>query len=398
MNGDQGHDTSQQPAKDGGLDRIAKHGRVDYRMVMDGQKITPETERQIIDDLCAYRNDNTRNGEPLAWGRIAEMIGVSQGTLVDVAKGKYRGDKDRVLRLIDQHLADDRARAGRFDFRTTARISLTEAIFGTISSGIRMNTMPVIIGESGDGKSVHARAFQADRSGVIVIRVDERNGDAAGVLALLTSAIDALRNFYAVSSRRKLVELKGWLRKHMSTVIVVDECQKLTRDGLEMLRDIHDMSDPAQRRNVPIVFFGDHDFKKLIFKGRAGQRSPISPQTARRMRPILDVEADCVDDNGEGPYTVEDIVKIVRNNRVRLLTAKAVRWLKALANTRGWGRLGMAMGVLQLAVDINVAPGEELAKPLDVDDLRDALEQTFGRNVAVEIDDAAGGELLAKTA
>jgi len=387
----------QPPTEGQGLEKLVQQGRVEFRMVTDDQVLTDEIRRQIIEDVGAYRDDNGASNQPLAWGRLAELIGVAQGTLVDVVRGKYKGDTDAVLRKIDQFLADDRARADRFDFRTHARIGITEAIFGTIRSGIRLNTMPVIIGESGDGKSVHARAFASDRGGVILIRADEAHHNAHGVTRLLCNAIDGLRPMYNKTHARRLMEIKNWLRKHGTAVIVVDEAQKLSRDGLEMLRDVHDISDPAGRRNVPIVFFGDHEFKKLIFRGRAGERSPVSPQTARRMRPVLDLEVDCrIDDRGS-IYSVEDIVKIVRNGRVKLLTQGAARWLRDLANTTGWGRLGMAMGVLQLAIDMLIPPGGELRNPIDVDDLRLGLEQTFGKTICVEIDEAPGGELLART-
>ncbi len=384
------------PPKDGGVERIAQQGRVDYRMVTEGQQFTDDIRCQIIDDLKAYREDNPHGGQPQPWSRLAELVGVTQRTLVDVVRGKYKGDADKVLRKIDQLLADDRARAGRYDFRTTARIGISEAIFGTIRSGIRLNTMPVIIGSPGVGKSVHARALAADRGGVIIIRPDEGNRDDRGVTRLLVNAIDSLRQFYTHTHARRVIEIEHWLRKHMGTVLVVDEAQKLTRDGLEMLRDIHDISDPTGRRNIPIVFFGDHGFKKLLFRSRSGEKSPISPQTARRMRPVLDIDADCRVGDAGGMYTVEDIVKIVRNNRVKLLTPRAARWLRDLANVQGYGRLGFAMGVLQLAIDFAVPPGGELLEPIDVDVLQEALEMTFGKSVAIEIDEQAGGGLLAK--
>lgn len=382
--------------KDSGLDKLARHGRIDYRAVTDDQTLTDDIRRQIVEEVCAYRDDNGHSNQPLPWDRLADLIGIGQSTLVDVVRSRYKGDVDKILRRVDQFLADDRARAGRFDFRSHARIGITEAIFGAIRSGIRLNTMPVIIGEAGDGKSVHARAFASERGGVILIRPDEAHHNDRGVTKLLVNAIDGLRRFYKQPHARRVMEVKGWLRKHGTAVIVVDEAQKLDRDGLEMLRDIHDISDPAGRRNMPIVFFGDHRFKKLIFATRAGARSPISPQTARRMRPVLDIEADCRLDECGGAFTVEDVVRIVRNNRVKLLTTRAARWLRDLANVCGWGRLGMAMGVLQLAIDINVPPGGELAEPIDVEHLRDALEQTFGKEIAVVIDEAAEGALLAE--
>jgi hypothetical protein len=399
MNSDESRHDEQSPdagKEAGGWQTLGQHDRLEYRLAMEGEPINPEARQQIIEDLKAYRDDNgARAGEPMSWHRLAELVGVSQGTLTDVKKGVYKGDESAILRKIDLFLADDRARAGRFDFRTHARIGVTEAIFGTIKSGIRLNSCPVIIGSQGTGKSVNARAFAADRGGVVTIRPDEAHRDARGVTKLLCNAIDGLRPNYQRSHSERLMAIKEWLRKHGSTVIIVDECQKLSRDGMEMLRDIHDISDPAGRRCVPVVFFGDHSFKKLIFRSRNGEKSPISPQTARRMRPVLDIDADCQVEGG-GIYTVEDIVKIVRNNRVKLLSPRAARWLRDLANVQGYGAIGFAMGVLQLAVDLLVSPGGELQGSIDVDDLQRALEMTFGRNVAVEINEAADGQLLAK--
>lgn len=381
------------PAKDGGLEKISQHGRVDYRMVTDDQKLTPELERQIIEDLKAYRADNPRNGQPLAWGRLANLIGVSQGTLVDVVKDKYKGDTKAVILKIDRFLSEDRERAGRFDFRTHAHIGITEAVFGTIKSGIRRNTMPVIIGSPGTGKSTTGRAFALDRGSVVVITADPANRNDRAVTRLLCNALDGLRQFYNAPHHKRLTEIMSWLRKHGATVIIVDEAQQLDRDGLEMLRAIHDKSDPANRRRIPIIFFGDHDFYKLLQKGRAGQRSTICAQLARRMTPVLDIDRDCQMDDEGGLYSVEDIIKIIRNNRVRLLSSRGLRWLRALANVHGFGKLGFALDVLGLAIDVVVPPGGTLSKPIDVDALQEALEMTVGRSVAIEVDEAASGEL-----
>lgn len=387
-------ESSGPPQEGGGLEKLARQGRVEYRMVTDDQPLSDDVRRQIVEEISAYRHEHPRAGQPLAWGRLAERIGIAQGTLVDVVRGRYKGDTDRVLRKIDQFLADERSRRGRCDFHTPARIGVTEAIFGTIRSGIRNNTMPVIIGSPGVGKTVHARAFAAERSGVLLIRADEAHRDARGVTRLICNAADGLRQHYRAPHARRVLAIKQWLAKHLTTVIVVDEAQKLVREGLEMLRDLHDLSDPAGRRNIPVVFFGDHRFKRLLFTGRTGDRSPISPQIARRMRPVLDIDADCRLDEDGAIYTADDIVRIVRNNRVKLLTPAAVRWLRDLANVQGYGRLGFAIGVLQLAVDLASAPDGAFSGQITVDLLQQALEMTFGRSVAIEIDEQTGGELL----
>ena len=391
---------SSTPPTDGhGFDTLGQQGRVDFRMVKDDHKITPDAAVRIVDDLKAYRADHANASKPLSWQRLAEMIGIPASTLHEVVKGKYKGERENVLRRIDQFLADDRERAGRFDFRTHAQIGLTRKVFGVIRAGIRHNWMPVIIGSPGVGKTAHARAFAADRAGVVMIRADEAHRDDRGVTTLLCNAIDGLRPQINKPHRKRLFEIKGWLRKHGSTVIVIDEAQKLSKAGLEMLRDIHDISDAANRSNVPIIFFGDHRFKQLIERTRVGSTTVIEPQLARRLRPVLDIDKECTIDDDGGLFTADDIVKIVRNDRVRILTSSGVRWIRDLANVDGYGRLGFAIGVLQLAIDISLDPGSrELTRPIDVDTLQEALKMTFGESIAIEIDEAASGELLTKTA
>jgi len=393
--------STSQPPKDGrGFEALHQQGRVDYRMVKEDQEITPEIRRQIIDDLKAYRDDNPISGNrPLSWQRLAEMVGVPPSTLHDIRYDKYKGNRDAILRKIDQFLADEREKRGRFEFRSHAQINMTGKIFGTIRTGIRRNWMPVIIGSPGTGKTSHARAFAADRGGVIIIRPDEAHRDDRGVTLLLCNAIDGLRPAINAPHRKRLMEIKGWLRKHGSTVLVVDEAQKLNKSGLEMLRDIHDISDVSGRRSIPIILFGDHRFKKLIERTRAGDPTIIEEQLARRLKPVLDIDTECRLDEDGGLYTIEDIVKIVQNERVRILTPRATRWLRDLANVVGYGRLGFALDVLKLAIDISLPPGgaPKLAKPIDVGALQEALEMTFGKSVAITIDEQAAGELLTKT-
>jgi hypothetical protein len=278
-------------------------------------------------------------------------------------------------------------RRGRFDDRSFATIGITRQILGVINNGVKNNSMPVIIGAPGSGKSIHARAFAADREGVVLIRADQANGDGRGVTELLCQAITPLRPMLDRSHRRRLASIRAYLAKHRNTIIVVDESQKLTRDGLETLRDLHDSSDPDGRRNVPIILFGDESFYKLILKSRAGQRSPIAPQLTRRMYPIFDITKDGADDGGR-VYSVADVVAMLRNDRLRVVSEAGVAWITKLANTPGYGYLGFGMAVLRMAFDI--ARGETV----EPEDLREALRMAIGPTVAEEIDEACGGELL----
>ena len=177
-----------------GFERLGQDARVEYRMVREDQPITPELQRALIGELQDWRRDNTTDGKPTPWKKIAELVGIPHSTLTEVVSGKYKGNVENQLRKIDPFLAEDRERAGRFDVRQHAEIGLTRKIFGVIRAGMRNNSMPVIIGEPGSGKSVHARAFANDRGGVVLIRPDETFCNARGVSHLLCQAIEGLRN------------------------------------------------------------------------------------------------------------------------------------------------------------------------------------------------------------
>lgn len=378
-----------------GFDLLGQHDRLEYRMLTDGQPWTEDLDAQLRGELEDWRRDHHRpDGKPAPLSRLAEQLGVSHSVLSEWLAAKYRGDRAHVAQLVDQFLAEDRQRAGRHDFRQHARINLSHKIFGVIQAGITNNTMPVIIGPPGCGKTAHARAFASERSGVLVLRIEDQPADKRQVSRLLCDLIQELRPAKSRPHSQRLDILKSWLRKRRNTVLIVDEAQKLSASGLELLRDLHDGSDPDGHHNLPIVFFGDETFYKLLVRAKSGDASPIAPQMIRRMVPVFDVVKDGgVEGDGSDLYTVADIVAIVRNDRVKLLTRRAAQWLTDLANVPGYGLLGFAMKVLQIACDLRSKRGD---KHVDVEHLQMALNMTAGRSIAPEIDQAAGGELLAK--
>lgn len=374
-----------------GFERLGQEARRSFHMVKDDQKPTPEIIQALRGELADYRRDHTtKDGRPMPVKRLAERVGVAHGVLSEWLKAKYKGDDAAVALKVDRFLAEERERAGRFDVCQHAEIGLTRKIFGVIRAGIRNNSMPCVIGAPGTGKSVHARAFAADRGGVILIRPDETFNNARGVSYLLCQAIEGLRQILHKPHPKRLAAVRSYLQKHRNIVIVVDECQQLTAEGLICLRNLHDTSDPEGRRCTPIVFFGDEGFYRLIVKSRSGERSPIAPQMTRRMYPIFDIGRDGAEGESGAAFTVEDIVRIIRNERVHVVTAEGVRWLTRLANVSGYGSLGFAIAVLRMAFDIATE------MPVDVAELVAALRMSIGPRAMEEVDEAAGGELLRK--
>jgi len=153
---------------------------------------------------------------------------------------------------------------------------------------------------------------------------------------------------------------------------------------------LHDTSDAEGRRCTPILLLGSQEFYRLLVKSRNGERSPISPELTRRIYPVFDIVRDGGDAEGGGVFTVQDLVRIIRNDRVRVVTPDGVRWLTRLANVHGYGSLGFAIAVLRMAFDI------VSNRQVTVADLVSALRMSIGPRAMEEVDQAADGELLSK--
>lgn len=378
------------------FDQFGREARMEARMLDPDKDVTPEQRQTLIRELQSYRESHTtHHGRPLPWAELGSKIGVSGSSLLEITQGKYKASPDGVLRKVDQFLADENTRVGRFDARTFARIELTEKIKGAIDQGLKHNTIPVIIGEPGSGKSAHARWFVGQRTGAVLIEPDDLDCDERWVVEATYKAL----GFFGAKhrfNRQKKRAVVDYLRRHKNAVIVVDEAQKLTRGALEMLRRLHDLSDPQGLRNVSIVLFGDEEFYKLIIRSRDGSRTPISPQITRRIYPLFDIKTHgCNLDKDGNPiagtvYTPGDVEAITRNRRIRVVKGRReLGWLTKLANTHGYGALGMAMRVFEVSWDLRTT------KVVTIEDLVLALETVLGPEDVQLVDEQAGHELLA---
>lgn len=376
--------------------QFGMEARVEARMLEQDKEITDDQRQALIREIQTYR-DNHRvgaTGKPTPWVELGSKIGVSGSSLVELVRGTYKADPSNILRKVDQFLADERIRVGRFDARSFARIELTEKIRGAIAKGLEHNTIPVIIGEPGSGKSAHARWFVGQREGAVLIEPDDLDCDEKWAIDAVYKALGIFgkNHRWRRDKKRAVVD---YLRRHKNTVIVVDEAQKLKASALEMLRRLHDLSDPQGVRNISIVLFGDDDFYKLIVRSRGGDRTPISPQITRRMFPIFDIKKDGCDHDERGNpidgtiYKASDIETITRNRRLKVVKGpQEIGWLTKLANTHNFGSLGLATRIFE------VAWGLRAGKFVTLDDLALTLTTVLGPDEAELVDEQAGHELL----
>lgn len=358
------------------MEVFSKDARVTARMLKQDQPITKVEREAIVRDLNSYRESHKVGGKPMPWNTIADRIGVAASVVLQTAKGTYDGNTDRILRKIDQFLSEEDRQQKRPDIRGFQKIKITEYIVGAINQALTRRSIGVIIGEPGSGKSIHARWFRDQHDGAVLITCDDTDCDAKFVIDELHKAF-GFKSFNP-HARGKKREIETYLQSHQNTVIMVDEAQMLTHGALEMLRSLHDKSDPENVRNVPVILFGDEEFFKLIVETRNGKRSPISPQFTSRLYPVVSIDRTFLEEDADGrpipgtKYTVEDIDKIVKNQRLRLVTRPAIEYAAKIANVPERGALRVACRAMEIAIDIKRGP------QVTIDDLDAALDMFIG--------------------
>lgn len=283
------------------------------------------------------------------------------------------------IRRIDEFLAGETTRSESLQTEFV-EIRLATQVFSAIECARSMGSIGLVVAEPGDGKTAIARAFRATKDNVVLVTAQEKAGHAAEVVKLLYEGM-GLRGANTFAARRDAV--RDRMHRNRSLCILVDEAQKLKPSGLEMLRDLHDGSDDTGEGGVAIVLFADHDFYRLVQRSRYGMTSPIKPQLTRRIYPVFDSKQY----GGKGKrkrmlYTEQDIARILRNQKLRLVTEDGIRFLTKVANIRGHGSLGTALVLCKLAYTLAEA---SRGNAIEIKDLRNAMDMVFTADSAQTI-------------
>lgn len=368
------HDDPQQAGR--ALDRLGRDARVEQGMLKPDQPITDTQRRAVIREAQSYRDGHKVAGRPLSLAKAAAAIGVSESVLSEWLKDKYAGDVDRVTRMVDAFLAREAQSASGPNIRTFRRIKLVENLHAACKQAIQRRSIGVVTGEPGIGKTGFLDWLVCQSDGAVKITADPKDCDAKFVVDALYVALKL--SSYTPSTRERKRQIVEYLQSHQNTILLVDECQFLTNDALEILRALHDQSDPEGVRNVPVLLFGDSNFYKVVMSSRAGRRTPLSPQITSRMFPVLEIDVSCIDHDDSGQvvpnslFTREDIEQIVSQNRLRLFRPEALDYAVKLAHVHGYGRLRLASRVMEIAIQI------KRAAQVTLDDMRAAMGLFLG--------------------
>jgi len=378
---------SQEPTQHGGFEQLAQDARKETRMVRDNEPLTDDIVRRVTQRARDYMDQRRERDGRFTGEQFARELGtlttgrgqkkrVHATVLSQILAGTYHGTAEPYIRRIDEYLGRERLRGDRLVTEPFADIELARKVRGVVRVAQRNGSIGVVVMDPGQGKTTIARAIASLESAAVLITVDDRNGPY-GVLAQLYEKLSIPGVPHDAGRRRALAQR---LRADRTIVILVDEAQNLTPRALELVRAIHDNAEAGPDRQIPMVLFGDRGFYKLIQAGRHG-RSAVKPQMVRRMYPVFDSEDPGAFPNrrkghGLDLYSEADLVRILRNDKLRILTDDGIAYLTRLANLKGYGALGTAIAVTRLAYDL--ARGE----CMDVADIQRAMRMMLGNHVA----------------
>ncbi len=201
----------------------------------------------------------------LSVNEAARGIGMSAPAISSWLGAKYRGDNDRVARLVARWL-DTEAEVARM--RTTgldrhAELAVTFRVQGTVGYAHANGDCALVYGASGAGKSWALARYCAEHAGAWFVTMSPAVTTPAAVLSRIARALDVGAG---VTTAAKLEDVVVAHLSGRDAVLVVDEAHHLTPALLDQLRCLHDST------GCGLVLSGnDPLWSRLSATERAGQ-------------------------------------------------------------------------------------------------------------------------------
>ncbi len=268
---------------------------------------------------------------------VAKSLGRSPAALSQFLSGKYAGDAKKLTMDVKAWMEDDlqRRRAPNYEGFVTTNVAKT--ILSALHFASKTNGIALIYGPAGIGKSMTVNAYSKKHPGTILMRIRVGALRVRGMLNLLCNEL----NIHEYQHTDRNFTLIAEKIAHTDRMIIVDEAHRLKFDGLEAIRDIHDITE------CPVALIGTSNMIRQIDEGLRDTRDWITDQFSSRSCIRQDLLSAMRSGGGKLLFTEKEIFEIFDEQKLRLIPESA-RWLAALASTPGIGGLRRVRRVLSM--------------------------------------------------
>ncbi|MEI8195192.1 MAG: AAA family ATPase [Phycisphaerae bacterium] len=238
------------------LNKLIQEARIleGARMLRTETPFTDEAAKAVTERLQAYLTRTKRSADS-----AARSMGLSPSTLSQVLTGSYAADAEKHIRAIDAWLEQQAMRENAPKPPGFVKIGLAEAIYGVVRWVLKTNSIGVIHGPNGCGKTMTLQAIRAETPGAIYYSIDSSGRRVRPVLEGLAGA---LRIAGIKLSTSQLFQQIVTVLKDTGRLIIIDEVHKLAGrqndDALHVLRDLHDAT------GCPMVWAGNGKIASYI--------------------------------------------------------------------------------------------------------------------------------------
>lgn len=287
------------------------------------------TEVELSEEI-RRRAVNFCRQENVSQADLAKMAGVSSSTLTEVLGDKYAGNALQTLRRVDAAIdaAESRKQApAKGEFVMTA---VAEEIFAVLKAIVRIDSIGVIHGPSGIGKTLTLRACLAmDFPQAIYLAITDECKSPTRLYARLVATLS--RRGTSAPTGSIASAAFGWLVKRLSgshRLILLDEAENLTMAALNGVRQLHDQT------GCPVILTGRPPLMTRVKASMGDAR--IGGSLVGRISIIRDLLARTRSlrpgDGGARPlFSQAEIVEILAKKKIRL-SRDGRKWLAGVAN------------------------------------------------------------------
>ena len=183
---------------------------------------------------------------------LARSLGYSPAVINQYLKGTYKGDVSNLEAKCEQYLASSKQPQQRQTIVQTANVSAVSLI---VNQSIAMRCMGLVSGASGSGKTTAIKHVLSQLPQSILIEITPTTTTKSLFVAIA-------QRLKVNTAYRNLNQLKEDINEALSkrdAVIVIDEAEYLTKNALESVRRIWDVT------KTPIVYCGTEKIMQTLY-------------------------------------------------------------------------------------------------------------------------------------